>query len=101
MANIAKSTKQNVLNPKAKKKAREDAVKYIVRWFYEARLSFHSATLQSFQQILQAIGKYGVCMKASTPYELSETFLQREVEETKENLKGFKGRVMQLADAHS
>ena len=29
-------------------------------------------------------------MEAPTPYELSETFLQREGEETKENLKRFK-----------
>ena len=49
LANIAKSTKQNVLNPKTKKKAREDVVKYIDRWFYETGIVFHTATLPSFQ----------------------------------------------------
>jgi len=40
--------------------------------------------------MLQAIAKYVVVMEAPTPHELSEKFLQREVEETKENLKVFK-----------
>ena len=48
LTNIAKYVKQNVLNPKAKKKAREDVVKYIARWFYEAGIAFHTATLPSF-----------------------------------------------------
>jgi len=43
---IAK-TKQATYS-KAKKKARENSVKYIARWFYEAKIVFHNTTLPSF-----------------------------------------------------
>jgi len=49
---------------------------------------------------LQAIGKYRVGMEAPTPYELSETFLQKEMEETERILRDLM-RVVQLVDVHS
>ena len=86
----SKARKQPNMDSKYKKKARKDAVKYIARWFYEAGIAFNIATLPSFQQMLQAIGKFGKFLEAPTPYELSETFLQREVEETTGTLASFK-----------
>ena len=40
--------------------------------------------------MLIAIGRFGEMMEAPSPYELSETVLEREVEETQNNLKPFK-----------
>lgn len=90
VANKAKESKQPNMDSKFKKKAREDAVTYIAKWFYDAGIPFNTATLPSFQKMLQAIGKYGTFLEAPTPYELGETFLQREVEETNETLISFK-----------
>ena len=85
----SKARKQPNMDSKYRKKAREDAVKYIARWFYEAGIA-NTATLPSFHQMLQANGKFGKFLEAPTPYELSGTFLQKEVEETTKTLALFK-----------
>jgi len=74
---------------KQKKKRREDNIRYIGKWFYGVVISFNTATIPSFQQMLIVIGRFGEMLKVPSPYELSETFLQKEVE-TKESLKPFK-----------
>jgi len=40
--------------------------------------------------MLIAIGKFGEMLEAPSPYELSETVLKKEVEETHNNIKPFK-----------
>ena len=87
---IVGNTKQPTMHTVFKKKGREDAIKYIARFFYEAGIAFNVASLPSFLQMVFAIGKFGPTLQPPTPYELSETFLQREVMETNTTLNTFK-----------
>ena len=87
---VGNTTQPTVHTVFKKKKGREDVVKYIARFFYEARIAFNVASLPSFLQMIFAIGKFGSTLQPPTPYELSEKFLQREVTETNTTLNTFK-----------
>ncbi|XP_020241521.1 uncharacterized protein LOC109819937 isoform X2 [Asparagus officinalis] len=89
-AELVLKMKQPVMDNKYRKKARDDVNRYIGRWFYEAGIPFNTASIPSFIQMVQAIGKFGVFLDAPTPYELRETILQREVDETREIIEKFK-----------
>jgi len=43
--------------------------------------------------MLIAIGKFGEMLDAPSPYELSETFLKREVDETKKKSQAIQGEL--------
>ncbi|XP_020255970.1 uncharacterized protein LOC109832900 [Asparagus officinalis] len=90
IAQMVAKGKQPTMDSKLKKKKREDVLRYVSKWFYEAGIPFHTVTLPSFHQMLQAIGLFGSHLQAPSMYELSETCLQKEVEETKEIVKNFK-----------
>ncbi|XP_020266105.1 uncharacterized protein LOC109841555 [Asparagus officinalis] len=90
IAQIVAKGKQPMMDSKLKKKKREDVLRYVSKWFYEAGIPFHTATLPSFHQMLQAIGLFGSHLQAPLMYELSETCLQKEVDETKEIVENFK-----------
>ena len=77
------------MDSKQRKKKGEDVIRYIGKWFCEARIPLNTTTLPSFQQMLITIKKFGYMLDTLTPYELNETFLEREVE-TKGSLKPFK-----------
>ena len=71
------------------KKRREDTIRYIGKWFYEAEIPFNTPTFPPFQQMLIAIERFNEILRAPSSYELSETILEREVE-TQESLTPYK-----------
>jgi len=87
-AGIAKM-KQTTIDSKQMKR-REDAIRYIEKWFYEIGIPFNTATLSSFRQMLIAVKIFGEMLDAPSRHEISETFLEKEVDETHESLKLFK-----------
>ncbi|XP_020255771.1 uncharacterized protein LOC109832769 [Asparagus officinalis] len=89
-AQLVAKGKQPSMDSKLRKKKREDVMQYISKWFFEAGIPFHTATLPSFHQMLQAVGMFGSHLQASSMYELSETCLQREVDATDEIVENFK-----------
>ncbi|XP_020272128.1 uncharacterized protein LOC109847304 [Asparagus officinalis] len=89
-AELVLKMKQPVMDSKYRKKVRDDVNRYIGRWFYEAGIPFNTASIPSFIQMVHAIGKFGAFLDAPTPYELRETILQREVDETREIIENFK-----------
>lgn len=77
---------QNIKGAICKEKL--DRVKeYVCRFAYEAGLPFNIFELDSCKRMFEAIGQYGTGCRPPSRYELSETFLKKEVEKTKHTLK--------------
>ncbi|XP_031101802.1 uncharacterized protein LOC116005702 [Ipomoea triloba] len=69
-------------------KERENRVKeYVCRWAYETAIPFHAFEKDSFKLLLEAVGQYGPGFHGPNRYEMSETFLKKEVDRVKEGLK--------------
>ncbi|XP_019178098.1 PREDICTED: uncharacterized protein LOC109173322 [Ipomoea nil] len=69
-------------------KERGNRVKeYICRWAYEAAIPFHAFERDSFKLLLEAIGQYGPGAQGPNRYEMSETYLKKEVDRVREALK--------------
>ena len=79
--------KQSSINDVFDKKKRESVCQYIGRFFYQAKISFNCANLDSFKWMVKAIGQCGPHMKPPSYYELRVPILQKEVEYTKNLLK--------------
>ena len=85
--NIVKGRKeqgrQRTINALCRKELRERACGDIARWFYDAGIAFHAATLESFAIICESIGQFGPGLKPPSMYELRVPFLKKEVGATK------------------
>jgi len=85
-ANIVKGRKdqgrQRTINELCRKELRERACGDIARWFYDAGIAFHAATLESFAIMCESISQFGPGLKPPSMYELRVPFLKKEVEAT-------------------
>ncbi|KAH6800303.1 hAT transposon superfamily protein [Perilla frutescens var. hirtella] len=69
-------------------KQRSDVVKeYMSRWVYEADISFDSVELDSFKLMVETIGQFGTGLVPPTRYEMTEPYLKKETDRTKDLLK--------------
>ncbi|XP_019178166.1 PREDICTED: uncharacterized protein LOC109173393 [Ipomoea nil] len=69
-------------------KERSNKVKgYICRCAYEAAIPFHAFEKDSFKMMLEATAQFGPGVESPSRYEMSETFLKKEVDKVKESLK--------------
>ena len=73
---------QKTINKLYRKEVREKACRDIARWFYDARIAFHGATLDIFAIMCESIGQYGPGLKPPSMYELRVPFLKKKVENT-------------------
>ena len=64
------------------KELREKAFGDIPRWFYDAEITFHAATLESFAIMCELIGQFGLGLKPPSMHDLRVSFLKKEVEAT-------------------
>ncbi|XP_019152269.1 PREDICTED: uncharacterized protein LOC109149078 [Ipomoea nil] len=60
---------------------------YICRWAYEAAVPFHVLEKDSFKLMIEAAGQLGPGAQTPNRYELSETYLKKEVDRVKDSLK--------------
>ncbi|XP_070668923.1 uncharacterized protein [Malus domestica] len=60
---------------------------YVVRWVYEAGISFHAIDNDSFKRVMEAVGQFGSGYLPPSQYELREPLLKEEVERVKKSLK--------------
>ncbi|XP_019181680.1 PREDICTED: uncharacterized protein LOC109176742 [Ipomoea nil] len=66
-------------------KERVNRVKeYICRWAYEAAVPFHVLEKDSFKLMIEAAGQFGPGVQTPNRYELSETYLNKEVDRVKD-----------------
>ncbi|XP_019184244.1 PREDICTED: uncharacterized protein LOC109179128 [Ipomoea nil] len=69
-------------------KERVNRVKeYICRWAYEAAVPFHVIEKDSFKLMIEAAGQFGPGAQTPNRYELSETYLKKEVDRVRDSLK--------------
>lgn len=61
------------------KELREKVCAGIARWFYDAGIPFNAVTYDSFKEITEFIGQYGMGLKPPSMHELRVPLLQREV----------------------
>ncbi|XP_020090213.1 uncharacterized protein LOC109711517 isoform X2 [Ananas comosus] len=80
--------KQTTINEVCRKELREKACRDLAKWFYDAGVPFNAATYDSFTVAIESIGRFGTGMKPPSMYELRVPFLQKEIQETKNSLKG-------------
>ncbi|CAN7030175.1 unnamed protein product [Brassica rapa subsp. trilocularis] len=64
------------------KELREKVCAGIARWFYDAGIPFNAVTYDSFKEMTQFIGQYGMGLKPPSMHELRVPLLQREVANT-------------------
>ncbi|XP_019157446.1 PREDICTED: uncharacterized protein LOC109154013 [Ipomoea nil] len=69
-------------------KERVNRVKeYICRWAYESAIPFHVIEKDSFKLMIEAVGQFGPGAQTPNRYELSETYLKKEVDRVRDSLK--------------
>ncbi|XP_031127519.1 uncharacterized protein LOC116029610 [Ipomoea triloba] len=85
--NLGKTMQQQRIDGALWKERTNRVKEYICRWAYEAALPFHAFERDSFKMMLEAIGQFGPGVESPSRYEMSETFLKREVDKVRESLK--------------
>ena len=68
----------------SEKELRDRTAQDIGRFFFENGIAFNVANSPSFINMLRSVGNFGRGLKPPTPYELSTTILNKEVDSTKE-----------------
>ncbi|KAK1419670.1 hypothetical protein QVD17_28923 [Tagetes erecta] len=81
-----KSTRQS----KNEEELRARAVRAIASFLYEAGISLNAVRLDSFKEMIEAIGKYGPNLKPPSYHELGGTCLKKEVANIKKWIEGHK-----------
>jgi len=84
--NVVKARKyqgrQKTINELCRKELRQKAYRDLTRWFYDAGITFHVVTSDSFAIACESISQLGLGLKPSFMYELRVPFLKNEVEDT-------------------
>ncbi|XP_057450420.1 uncharacterized protein LOC130742148 [Lotus japonicus] len=88
--NRVEKLKQASIREACDKEATARVHQYIARFWYQAGLSFNMIKLESFQDMLAAIGSFGPHLKAPSFHDIRVPLLTKEVEYTEELLKGQK-----------
>ncbi|XP_075500591.1 uncharacterized protein LOC142539197 [Primulina tabacum] len=79
--------RQTNINDACDKELRDRTVQKIARFMYQAAISFNAAHLDSFKEMIEAIGQYGPNLKPPSYHELRVPLLQKEIAYTNELLK--------------
>ncbi|XP_042387690.1 uncharacterized protein LOC121979763 [Zingiber officinale] len=79
--------RQTSINDACDKELRDRTVQKIARFMYQAAISFNAAHLDSFKEMIEAIGQYGPNLKPPSYHELRVPLLQKEIVYTNELLK--------------
>ncbi|XP_075511804.1 uncharacterized protein LOC142547406 [Primulina tabacum] len=79
--------RQTNINDACDKELRDRTVQKIARFMYQAAISFNAAHLDSFKEMIEAIGQYGPNLKLPSYHELRVPLLQKEIAYTNELLK--------------
>ena len=91
---IAKNQKEKLRQASIREACDKEATarvhQYIARFWYQAGLSFNMVKLQSFHDMLAAVGSFGPHLRPPSYHEIRVPLLQKELEYTKELLKGQK-----------
>ncbi|KAL4394762.1 hypothetical protein AHAS_Ahas02G0184400 [Arachis hypogaea] len=82
--------KQQNINKASNKEAVRRVHRYIARWFYQAGIPLNLVRLKSFQEIVWVVRSFGPNLPAPTYHALRVTFLNEELEYTKDLLKDHK-----------
>ncbi|VFQ97712.1 unnamed protein product [Cuscuta campestris] len=77
---------QKRMNNDALKELRSQACSAIARWMYDAGIPFNAVTYESFQDMIDAIGKHGPGMRAPSLHEVRGPLLKKEVEVVKKEM---------------
>ena len=85
---LGKPHRQTSINDACDKEARARTIQYIARFFYMNGIAFNVARSKSFKLMLEAVGNYGPYLKAPSYHELRVPLLKKELELTKDMLKG-------------
>ncbi|XP_039127447.1 uncharacterized protein LOC120263558 isoform X1 [Dioscorea cayenensis subsp. rotundata] len=84
-----KNLKQTTINDTCKKELRERACREIARWLYDAAILFNAVKYPQFQVMIDAIGQYGIGMKAPSYHEVRVSLLNKEMEDGKKILQSY------------
>ncbi|XP_073053699.1 uncharacterized protein [Primulina eburnea] len=79
--------RQTNINDDCDKELRDRTVQKIARFMYQAAISFNAAHLDSFKEMIEAIGQYGPNLKPPSYHESRVPLLQKEIAYTNELLK--------------
>ena len=85
---LGKAKRQASINDACDKEARARTVQYIARCFYRNSIPFNVVRTKSFKLMIEAIGNYGPHLKVPSYHEMRVPLLKKELELTKEMLKG-------------
>ncbi|XP_075479611.1 uncharacterized protein LOC142520502 [Primulina tabacum] len=83
----SKVLRQKNINEALFKERTQQVQQYVGRWAYENGISFNDLDIDSFKQLMEAVGQFGPGFKPPTQYQLKEPLLKAEVERTKQLLK--------------
>ncbi|XP_020988556.2 uncharacterized protein LOC107458126 [Arachis duranensis] len=91
---ITRNKKEKLRQQNIKEACNKEVVRivhrYIARWFYQAGIPLNPVRLKSFQEILWAVGSFGPNLPTPTYHALRVPLLNKELEYTKDLLKGHK-----------
>ncbi|KAL8265204.1 hypothetical protein R6Q59_023334 [Mikania micrantha] len=71
---------QSSINDACDKELQTRTIQMIVVFFYQARIAFNVAKLDSFKEIVAVIGNYGPHLKPPSYHELRVSFLKNEID---------------------
>ena len=82
--------RQTNISDACDKEIRGRTIQHIARFFYQAGLPLSTTRLDSFKDMIEAIGRYGAGLKPPSYYEMRVPLLQKELNYTNDLLKGHK-----------
>ena len=82
--------RQTNISDACDKEIRGRTIQHIARFFYQAGLPLSTTRLDSFKDMIEAIGRYGAGLKPPSYYEMRVSLLQKELNYTNDLLKGHK-----------
>ncbi|XP_059638415.1 uncharacterized protein LOC132280296 [Cornus florida] len=74
--------KQTTMNDACKKELRGRACAAFARWMYDAGIAFNAVKYDSFAEVVEAIGQYGLAMKPASYHEVRVSLLRKELDNT-------------------
>ncbi|CAH9076630.1 unnamed protein product [Cuscuta epithymum] len=85
---LGKAKRQTSINDACDKEARARTIQYIERFLCRNGIAFNVVKSKGFKLMVEAIGNYGPHLKPPSYHECRVPFLKKELEYTKELLKG-------------
>ncbi|RDX88021.1 hypothetical protein CR513_30439, partial [Mucuna pruriens] len=93
-SNWEKNKRQTSINDACQKDARTRTIQYTAHFFYRNRISFNVIRSNSFKLMIEVVGNYGPHLRSPSYHELRVPLLKKELQYTKDILKGHKKEQM-------